>query len=100
MGRFVVFDGPPTGTPLNPWANTTTPTAGGEVDGCEAGPDWGPRWGGKGTPIQVELGGSVSAGDDLETDGQGRAVQQSTGTVVARALEGGTSGDEVWAVLR
>lgn len=101
MGRFVLFDGPPTDG-RTPWTNTTTPTAGGEVDGCTGSEEvtWGPRWTGKGTPIRVELGGSVSAGDDLETDSQGRAVQQGSGEVVARALESGTSGAEIWAVLR
>lgn len=104
MGRFVVFSG----TPSSPGGfrafPTSTPTAGGPVDGCEGSDSelWGPRWGGKGTPIHVEAGESFSDGVDLATDGQGRAVQAGSGDeVVARSLEGSSgAGDEVWAVLR
>lgn len=111
MGRFVVFTGPPTVsaggvTGFNAFP-TTTPTAGGIVDGCSGGEAdsggwWGPRYGaGPGEPIVVESGGSFSAGDDLETDGQGRAVQHSSGEIVARALEGASgSGEQVWAVFQ
>lgn len=108
MGRFVVFSGPPPAGRINGFADfpTTTPTAGGAVDGCTSGTDssgryWGPRWSGKGTPIVVESGGAFSAGDDLETNGSGRAVAHSTGEIVARALEAASaSGEQVWAVLR
>lgn len=52
-----------------------------------------------GMPVQVEGGGSVSDGDDLEVDSDGRFVTASTGTVVARALEAGSFGSYFWAVF-
>lgn len=53
-----------------------------------------------GLPFAVEAGGSFSAGVNLQTDGSGRAVVHSSGTIVARALEASTGGgDVVWAVF-
>lgn len=48
---------------------------------------------------KVEAGESITAGADLETNGSGQAVTASTGTVVARALEGASSGQNFWIVF-
>lgn len=99
--RFKVFSGPPSGSVsgLSDFP-VTSPSAGGNVDTVRdttGGGNWN-VWTGRGTPLKVEAGGSISSGDDLETDGSGRAVTASGGTVVARALESASSGQEFWAV--
>ncbi len=55
---------------------------------------------GAGKIHQVELGGSVSAGNILTTGVAGKAVVAGTGDFeVSRALEGGSSGDLIHAVF-
>lgn len=96
-GRFILFDGPPPGsiTSLTGSFPTTSPTAGGPVDHVRGASVAWPA-----PPFDVDCGGSFSAGDDLETDGSGRAVAHSSGEIVARALEGSTgAGDTAWVVL-
>lgn len=99
--RFQVFTGPPSSGPsgLNDFP-TSDPTAGGEVHTVRGGTGWD-VWPGSGTPVKVEAGESISDGDDLATDGQGRAVTATSGdTVVAEALENASSGNEFWAVWK
>lgn len=84
------------------------PTAGGKVDDVDSRsfsiPESGVQWDGVvaiGRRYRMDTGGSFSAGDDLATDGNGRAVAASSGDViVARALEGSSgAGDEAWVVM-
>lgn len=72
------------------------PSSGGSVDGACGTSSANGMPAARGVVAMVELGGSVSAGNNLETNGSGQAVGASGGTVVARALEGGTSGDNIW----
>lgn len=93
--RFIVFTGPPTDANRAP---TGTPDAGGPVDKTDAqGPVASYM---DGLPFQVDTGGSFNSGDDIATDGQGRAVAAGSGDhVVARALEGSSgAGDTAWVV--
>lgn len=98
--RFQVFTGTPS-DPSDPTSTTPTgtPSAGGPVDwiggGAVGSLNYLP-----GFPFLVDTGGSFSAGDDLATDGSGRAVQAGAGdVVVARALEGSFgAGDTAWVV--
>lgn len=46
------------------------------------------------------LGGSVTAGDDLEVDSSGTFVTQSSGSVVGVALESGSSGETIPILLK
>lgn len=102
--RFQVFTGPPSSGPagLGDFP-TADPTAGGDVHtvrDSSGGGTWN-VWPGSGTPVKVEAGESISDGDDLATDGQGRAVTATSGdTVVAEALESASSGNEFWAVWK
>lgn len=50
---------------------------------------------------RMDCGGSFSAGDDLATDANGRAVKATSGdVVVARALEGSSgAGDTAWCTI-
>lgn len=81
----------------------TSPSAGGDIDGVavEVTVKGVTSDGGipatKGVPFQGEAGGSITDGDDLEADGDGRFATTSGGTVVARALEGASSGSFFWA---
>lgn len=99
--RFKVLSGPPSGSASElSGFPVTSPSAGGAVDTVRdeaTGGDWNIMHG-KGLPLKVEAGGSISPGDSLETDGSGRAVTASGGTVLARALESASSGEEFWAV--
>lgn len=93
--RFQAFSGtPPT---------LGTPTAGGPVDwisGGSPGSDGAPNYR-TGHAFRMDTGGAFSTGDDLATDGNGRAVQAGAGdTVVARALEGSSeAGDTAWCAI-
>lgn len=100
---FFEFTGPP--TTVDPDASpsiqvpTATPSAGGPVDGVTGSFADGAsfRWG-PGGVFRLDTGGSFSAGDDLATDGSGRAVAAGSGdVVVGRALEGSSgAGDTAW----
>lgn len=102
--RFQVFSGPPSGaaTGLGSFP-TADPTAGGEVHTVRdsvGGGGWN-VWPGKGTPLKVQAGESISDGDDLATNGSGQAVTAGSGNVVvAEALESASSGSEFWAVWK
>lgn len=72
------------------------PTAGGDVDGVTLdgvdsraviGPGFGAFYAVPGMPIRIEAGAAISAGQLLQTDANGRAVPQTTGKAVARALQ-------------
>lgn len=95
-GYVLTNAGDPSGTSL---------TAGGDIDGVAVEVTvQGGTWDGgipatKGLPVQVEAGGNVTDGDDLEVDGSGRFVPQSSGVTVARALEGSSTGSTFWAVF-
>lgn len=54
-----------------------------------------------GRVLLMDCGGSFSAGADLATDANGRAVAAQSGDVkVAEALEGASgAGDEAWVVM-
>lgn len=98
--RFIIFDGTPA-DPSRSVAGTTptsSPSAGGPVDYIDDGGPVASYM--DGLPLQVDTGGSFSSGDDLATDGSGRAVAAGTGDhVVARALEGSSgAGDTAWCV--
>lgn len=99
-GRFVVISGAPTagGSPVVP---TSTPAAGGRVDGTDGSKPPGGSYAAPGTPALLDTGGAFSAGDPISTDGQGRAVQAGSGDMkVAEALEGSSgSGDSAWVVF-
>lgn len=86
-------------------ANTELPAAGGPVDRLSGGGslavdgsfNYRP-----GATFRMDCGGAFVSGAELATDGNGRAVQASSGDlVVARALEGSSgAGDTarcVWA---
>lgn len=79
------------------------PSSGGDVDGVACGSVSSGRGdiylAHPGLPFQVEAGGSFSAGASLQTDNSGRAIQRTTGVIVARALETGTIGSVIWAVF-
>lgn len=89
--RFFVWDG----VSGSDRPTSSFPTSGGFVDGVVNSFDSGVL-AHRGSFAKVEAGGSVTSGDDLETDGAGRAVTASGGTVVARALEGASSGNVFW----
>lgn len=90
-GRFYV---------LTDYRSATTPVSGGDVDGVtftlDAGGGPEPRLApaSKGVPLAVEAGsGGLSDGDDVATDGNGRAVVAGAGdTVVGRCFEGASQG--------
>lgn len=102
--RFDLYDGVPSDPSTHLHSTpTSTPSAGGPVDGFSGG-DYGES-GTDGPPnahpravFRMDTGGSFSAGDDLATDGSGRAVAASSGdVVVARALESSSgAGDTAW----
>lgn len=93
------------GSPPNP----TLASAGADIDGVsgsvsgfnELGAPNGnclyiacPGW-----PVLVEAGGSFVSGAILQSDGLGRAIVQSSGKGVLRALQAGSLGATVWAVF-
>lgn len=102
--RFKVYSGtgaapfPGPGVPRD-GTGTTSPSAGGPVDGVTGGSgsdgsaNFQQGWVGR-----VDCGGSFSAGTALATDGNGRAVAASAGdVVVARALQSSSgAGDTAW----
>jgi len=79
-------------------SDTASPDAGGPVDGVEraiASPFH------RHMRVTVDTGGAFSAGDDLATDGQGRAVAAQTGDiVVARALEGSSGAGDTARIVK
>jgi hypothetical protein len=111
FGLFQGFDGSYTPGRFYRWDSTdgvpSTPTAGGYVDGVSGRTTWPTQADSyqghpavPGLAIKLELGGSVSQGDQLATDGSGRAIQAGAGDIiVARALEGGSSGATVWVAI-
>lgn len=89
--RFFVWSSVSGGDP-----QVSTPSAGASVDGVGGTSVDSGVAAGRGNIAKVEAGESISAGDDLETNGSGQAVTASGGTVVARALEGASSGQTLW----
>jgi hypothetical protein len=76
------------GTVASNQVGFVAPAAGGRVDGCT--PPSQANFGHCAVPgviVQVETGGSFSAGALLETTNTGKVVQQSSGRVVMRALQ-------------
>lgn len=74
----------------------TSPSAGSSVDGVCGDTVTNAVGASRGHLAKVEAGESISSGDDLETNGSGQAITAGTGTVVARALEGASSGQNLW----
>lgn len=90
--------------------SASSPTAGQAVDGST----WSITYGGgsgpevvmaapaaRGLQVPVRVGsGGITSGDDVATDGSGRAVTAGAGdAVVARALESAGGGSVAWVVM-
>lgn len=48
-----------------------------------------------GLPVQVEAGAAFASGATLQSDGTGRAITQTTGVAIARALEAATAAGQI-----
>lgn len=75
------------------------PTAGGSVDGVSGERGLDARFSKPGLPVLIEAGGVFEENAVLECDAEGRAIQQSRGLGILRALESGTKGSVAWAVF-
>lgn len=93
MARWAVWDGPVPG-------QVKDPEAGGHVETIQREGYWWSNITHIGRAIPIQAGASVSAGDDLATDGSGHCVPATSGDViVARALQSGSANDEVWVAM-
>lgn len=50
--------------------------------------------------VEVQLGGTVAAGDDLISDAEGKAVKTSDGEAAAVALSSGTANAIIFVIMK